>query len=171
MCAQRIRFDTCIRFNNCNPEGLVPKCLYSRLDDFYRNRLTAALKSYLLCNVFQVETSLRMHVMGMDFEGLCSCIQQEPWRRNFVNTRDNRRSNPFPWDEEKIKSLTWTERLDSWTWEKKLDYLVSFSRMVSSNSDIKIYQLCLYVALVMKLLKLFGGKDLFRKLIKILHYR
>jgi hypothetical protein len=171
MCAQEIRFKTCIRFNNCNPEGLVPKCLYGRLDDFNRNRLTAALKSFLLSNRFQLHPSIRMHVKGLDFEGLCSCIQQEPWSRRFAKTKDNRRRNPSPWKEAKIKSLTWTERLDSWTWEKKLDYLVSFSKMVSSNSDINIRKLCLYVALVMKLLKLLGRKDLFRELIQILHYQ
>ena len=171
MSAQQIRFKTCIRFNKCNPEGLVPKCLYGRLDDFNRNRLTAALKSYMLSNSFQLEPHRRMHVKGLDFEGLSSSIQQEPWSRVFTKTRDNRRRTPFRWEKAKIKSLKWTERLDSWTWEKKLDYLVSLFRMVSSNSDINIRNLCLYVALVMKLLKLLGRKDLFRELIQILHYQ
>jgi hypothetical protein len=185
MSAQKIGFQTCIRFNKCNPDAVIPKCLHVRLDDFNRNRLTRALKSYMLSNSFQLDPSRRMHVKGLDFEGLCSFIQQEPWSRVFAaKTRDNRRRNalnqckkrlfspaPTLGKGKSIKSLKWTERLNSWTWEKKLDHLVSLFRMVSSNSDVNVRNLCLYVALVMKLLKLLGRKDLFRELIQILDYQ
>jgi len=175
MPAQEKRFETCIRFNTCNPESLLPKCFYSRLDDFNRNRLTPALKSYMLSNSFQLHPLRRMHVEELDFVGLCSFIQQEPWSRKFSDTKAIRRprssGSAFPWEEEKMKSLTFTERLDSWTWEKKLGYLMSLVSKVSNNSDITIRKLCLYVALVMKLLKVLGRKNLFRELILILHFQ
>ena len=70
-----------------------------------------------------------------------------------------------------MKSLKVTEILDYWTWEKKLGNLMSLVSKVSSNSDINIHDLCLYVALVMKLLKVLGRKDLFRELILNLHFK
>jgi hypothetical protein len=174
MPGQGNRFETCISFNNCHPESLLPKCFYGRLDDFNRNRLTPALKSFMLSNSFQLDPSRRKHVKEMDFVGLCSFIQQEPWSRRFSDSKAIRRpvspGSAFPWEEAKMKSLKVTERLDYLTWEKKLGYLVSLVNKVSSNSDINIRKLCLYVALVMKLLKVLGRKDLFRELCLILHY-
>jgi len=173
MPAQKNRFETCIRFNTCHPESLLPKCFYSRLDDFNRNRLTPALKSFMLKRTFQLDPSRRMHVKELDFVGLCSFVQQGPWSRRFSDTIRRPRSpgSAFPWEEEKMKSLTVTQRLDYWTWEKKLGYLMSLVSKVSNNSDITIRKLCLYVALVMKLLKVLGRKDLFRELILILHFQ
>ena len=173
MPAQENRFETCIRFNTCHPESLLPKCFYGRLDDFNRNRLTPALKSYMLSNNFQIDPLRRKHVKKLDFAGLCSFIQQEPWSRRFSNTirRPVSPGSAFPWQEAKMKSLKVTEILDYWTWEKKLGNLMSLVSKVSSNSDINIHDLCLYVALVMKLLKVLGRKDLFRELILNLHFK
>jgi hypothetical protein len=168
MPAQENRFETCISFNNCHPESLLPKCFYGRLDDFNRNRLTPALKLFMLSNAFQVDLLRRKQVKELGFVGLCSFIQQELCSRRFSNSKAIRRpvspGSASPWVEAKLKSLKVTERLGYLTWEKKLSYLMSLINKVSSNSDINIHKLCLYVALVMKLLKVLGRKALFRVL-------
>jgi hypothetical protein len=57
-----------------------------------------------------------------------------------------------------MNSLKWTERLLLDLAE--IGLLVSFSRMVSSNSDINIRKLCLFMALVMETAPVVGQEVL-----------
>ena len=84
MPAQENRFETCIRFNTCHPESLLPKCFYGRLDDFNQNRMTPALKSYMLSNNFQIDPLRRKHVKKLDFAGCVLLFNRSPGAGGFL---------------------------------------------------------------------------------------